>query len=286
MSNSTRNTIVLAVLLVLLSTFWAIKFGGMVKKTSKIIASNKIATAAIDSMTAELMVIDSLRQAYRLHEALVSQQSKLIIGKDTPTITYGYLLNILNWKGLNINYDFAATDSQATQGNYHEYIISGSSNYTNLLNFTHQIENQRAVVTIEDLAIGSEGVAKADTVSFSMVLHTHYYDAGPEANELTMKTMDPPYTGYSLFKPRISEEIMPFDIDPSLLNTDDAKLIGITRGMAFFRDAQGIIRILTRGSPVAYGYLHKIDEFGGKVIFRLAKYGLEEDFTVSLNKKQ
>jgi hypothetical protein len=286
MSNSTRNTIVLGIILLLITSFWLYQFISMTRKTAQIIEHNRITAASVDSLRQELSVIDSLKAEYILQEALMNQQSKIIIGEDSPTITYSYLLNILDWAKLNLRYDFAAADTTNTIEKYTEYILSGRSKYTNLLHMANQLEKQRTVITIEDLAIASESAAQADTVTFSMVLHTHYREGGPAMTDLSMRPLQPPYTGYALFRPRISEEILPFDIDPSLISVEDVKLIGMSRGMAFFRDTQGIIHILSKGSRVAYGYLYRIDESAGKVIFRLNKFGLEEDFVVTINKNQ
>ena len=286
MSNSTRNSLVLAGLLILILAIFLVMYGNTARKITELQSYNKKATVSIDSLRKELSVLDSLRLEYELKQALMSQQSKLILGEDSTTITYGYLLSLLNWSGRIINYDFAANDPKDVNAKYHEYIISGSSIYANLLHLTQQIEQQRAVITIEDLSIGSQSIALGDTVSFSMVLHTHYQEGGPQAEDLSLKKLNPPYTSYSLFKPRLSDEILPYDVDPALLNVEEAKLIGIARGMAFFRDGKGIIRILARGAPVAYGYLYRIEEATGKVIFRLDKYGLEEDYTISIAKSQ
>ncbi len=280
MSNSTRNTLVLLAILILLAGLVAVQQTTLGKKLAKSNAHNLVAQASIDSLRLQLSTIDSLRQAYELQKAMMGQQSKLIVGVDSPSVTYGYLLDIMNWMGTNVNFDFAVTDTKESGGSFNEYIISGKTRYASLLNLANQIEAQRLVMTLEDFSIGSEGAALADTVSFSMVLRTHYLAGGPNVNEIGMKILSSPYTGYSLFMPRISEEMLPWDVNPALLNVEDAKLIGISRGMAFFRDTQGIIRILSRGSRVAYGYLYKVDESVGKVVFKLSKYGLEEEYNM------
>ncbi|MFO8145715.1 MAG: hypothetical protein R6T89_08310 [Candidatus Syntrophosphaera sp.] len=283
MSNATRNTIVLAVLFILLFALWYWQYNAVKVKRDEVLDANIKTMASIDSLKAELSVIDSLRQEYELLEALMHQQSKLVLGEDTTTVTYGYLLDLLSWTGMNINYDFAATDAQGSGAQYHEYVINGETPYRNLLHLANQIEKQRVVMTVEDLSIAGQSPAKEDTITFSMVLHTHYRPGGPALEEISMKTLEGPYLGYHLFRPRVYEEVVPPEVDPALLDIEDATLLGIARGMAFFRDSQSIIRILSKGSPVAWGYLYKVDEKAGKVIFRLDKYGLEEEYTILIN---
>lgn len=283
MSNSTRNTIVLIVLLAVLAAVWYWQYNGVRQKRDALLQANKQTAATIDSLKAELSVIDSLRQEYELLEALMSQQSKLVLDEDSTAVTYGYLLDLLSWSGMNINYDFAATDAQKTGAQYHEYVINGETPYANLLKLANQIEKQRMVITVEELSIAGQSPAKKDTIDFSMVLHTHFRPGGTPISEISLKPLENPYLGYQLFQPRIYEEALPYDENAGLLDIEDATLLGIARGMAFFRDSQGIIRILTKGSPVAWGYLYKVEEEAGKAIFRLDKYGLEEEYTILIN---
>ncbi|MGC9362523.1 MAG: hypothetical protein ACP5F3_06310, partial [Candidatus Syntrophosphaera sp.] len=252
-------------------------------KRDEVLEANIKTMATIDSLKAELSVIDSLRQEYELLEALMHQQSKLVLGEDTTAVTYGYLLDLLSWTGMNINYNFAATDAQGNGAQYHEYVINGETAYRNLLHLANQIEKQRVVMTVEDLSVASQSAAKEDTITFSMMLHTHFRPGGPEIEDIEMKGVDAPYLGYQLFRPRVYEEVVPPEVDPSLLDIEDSTLLGMARGMAFFRDSDGIIRILSKGSRVAWGYLYKMDEEAGKVIFRLDKYGLEEEYTILIN---
>lgn len=286
MKNTTRNTLVFSAILILIFALWYWQYGDIRNNVNELKEANRKTAYSIDSLKIELSVIDSLRAEYELQEALMNQQSKLVLGEDTTATTYGYLLDVLSWLGTNINYDFAATDAQNAEAQYHEYVINGKTSYRNLLNLTNQIEMQRVVMTIEDFSIGTEGAAQEDTVSFSMVLHTHYRPGGPQAAEISLKPVEAPYTGYALFQPRIYDVVLPPEVDPSLLDVEDSMLLGMSRGLAFFRDAQGIIRILSKGSPVAYGYLYKIDEAAGKVTFRLDKYGLAEDYTIIINNEQ
>ncbi|HNZ07384.1 MAG TPA: hypothetical protein PK802_03700 [Candidatus Cloacimonadota bacterium] len=286
MTNSTRNTIVLLVILLLGLAYLIFQGNRMGTKIAELEQTNKLSQAQIDSLNTLLETRDELERQYRFYEALSEQQSKLILGMDSPTITYRYLLSILNWMGTNVNFDFAANESEKADQNFHQYVLSGRSYYPSLLHLISQLEQQRAVLTLEDLTIGSENLAQSDTVSFSLVLQTYFAPGGAEPFSLTFKKTEKPYTGYQLFNTQVASEILPRDIDPNLLDTDQARLIGISRGIAFFRNEKGIIRILTEGDPVAYGYLYSVDEAAKKVVFRLNKYGLEEDYTIFINKSR
>lgn len=278
MSNSTRNTLVLAAILILVCAVFALRLGGLYKQTSENMEFIKDAKVSVDSLQILLSSRESLLEEYEFQKAMMGQQSKLILGEDSPSITYGYLLGLLGWMGANVNFDFAVADSQKVEGNINEYIISGSSPFYNLLRLASNIEKQQLVMTIEDFSIASSSIAKADTVDFSMILRTYYMPGGPYVTEMARKSCSPPDPLYQLFMPRLSDDILPWDPPSDLLNVEEARLIGISRGMAFFRDSQGIIRILSRGSRVAYGYLYRIDQAEGRVLFRLNKYGLEDEY--------
>ena len=59
--------------------------------------------------------------------------------------------------------------------------------------------------------------------------------------------------------------------------------IGISESRVFLRDGRGIIRILIRGDKVLWGHLWKIDYRNGLAIFKLNKYGFEENYILSIN---
>ncbi|MDP2172206.1 MAG: hypothetical protein Q8M98_00335 [Candidatus Cloacimonadaceae bacterium] len=284
MSNSLRNSIALFVLLLILLAITLTVHRRLEKKSGELVAENNKTAASIAVLLEQISKIDSLKAEYEMQKLLQAQQSKLIVGADSSSSTYQYLLRILGWIKRRIPFDFAMSEAKKDTA-YREYVINGRTDYINLLRLTKQLEYQRAVITIEDLSIGMDTIVNSDTVAFSMILRTHFQEGGPEMETITKKILTQSYSGYQLFKSRIYETIPPGEISPSLVEIGKATLIGIAGEKAFLRDGQGIIRILSLGDRVAYGYLFGIDMEAGKAIFKLNPYGLDETHILETKKR-
>lgn len=285
MSNALRNSIILTVLLIFMLTGFLVFHKRLDNKATLIETDNKKMEASIAELDEQISKRDSLMAAYELQQEMQSQQSKILVGTDSANLSYQYLLRILSWMGRNIPFNFALTEDKK-QTAYNEYVISGRTNYLDVLHFTKHLEHQRAVLTIEDLTIGSDTAAASDTVSFSMVFRTHFQEGGPELGAINRKEFSNPYLGYQLFKTRIYDSLPDRDIDPRLVNISDASLIGLGDGKAFLRDKQGLIHILAPGSRVAYGYLREVDVANGRAIFKLNLHGLEETHFLQVRNNQ
>lgn len=287
MTNTRRNTIVLSALLVLLAAGSYSLFRNLNKKTTALIAVNKDTEKKISVLENQISNIDSLRWEYETRKAMTAEQSKILLASDNPTTTYRYLLRMLGWMDRNVIFDFAMSDKGKKETTWNEYVVSGRSNYRDVVEFTKNIEYQRAVITIEELAIGSDGAANSDTVSFSLVLRTHVNEGGLDISEIKPKDKLPSGYFYQLFKSRVFDTpLTDEDIDPNLVRVEQCSLIGIGENQVFLRDDQGVIKILNLKEKVAFGYLDLIDAKQGKVVFKLFKYGVPEEFTLFMTPKK
>lgn len=283
MTNTQRNSLALSILLLILLSIGLPSSRSYHRKTGDLVRLNKEMSRKIAALDFQLSMIDSLRYQYELQQELLAQQSKIIIDKDTPSITYRYLLKVLNWMGKPIPFDFALSEGKKKDTTYNEYVISGRTGYSDLVSFVHNIEHQRSVITVEELTIGADTIANSDSVSFSMIFRTHYKAGGTDPEEITKKKVPSVYTGYNSFKTRIYDSRIIREYDPALLDVNSATLIAITSGRIFIRDDQKVIRILTVGDKVRDGYLYSIDVNNGKAIFKLDQYGVMENHTVFLS---
>jgi hypothetical protein len=287
MTNTRRNTIVLSALLVLLAGGSYSLFRNLNKKTVALKEENTKTEKKISVLEAQISNIDSLRWEYEMRKALTAEQSKVMLDSDNPTTTYRYLLRMLGWMDRNVIFDFAMSDKGKKETTWNEYVLSGRSNYQNVVELTKNIEHQRAVITVEELAIGADGVANSDTVSFSLVLRTHFNEGGLGIDEIKPKTKLPSKFFYQLFRSRVFSQPLDYeDVDPTLVRAEQCILIGITENQIFLRDSQGVIKILNLKDKVAYGYLDVIDAKQTKAVFKLFKYGVPEEFTLYLTNKK
>lgn len=284
MTNSSRNTLVLAILLVVCGVF---AFGLIRKANAKLEQKQEVTKKIQEQIKAfEDLVAnrDSLEAEYERLMTIASQQSKVILNRDDSATTYDYLLRVLNWLGNDLIYDFGL--SSKANDSYNEYVISGRSDYMDLVRFTRLLEYQRTLLTIEDISIAAESVAHSDTVSFSMIFRTHYRENGVPAAGVPYKRVTKQVASYSLFRPKYTETMPDLDKDQAKsIDTDNSTLIALSEDRAFVRDNRGIIRILSVGDTVLWGYLYKIDPREGAAVFKLNKYGFEENQIMYLNKK-
>lgn len=281
MTNTTRNTIVLLALLIVLGGFSLSFYRKLHKESVALVTENEKTSKKIAVLERQISNIDSLKMEYEIRKAMVAEQSKVILANDNPTITYQYLLRLLSWMKRNTIFNFAMSDKGKKETTWNEYVISGRSNYRDVVELTRNIEHQRAVLTIEEVAIGSDNVANSDSVSYSIVFRTHFNEGGAEIEGLKPKKMPSGNTFYQLFRSRVNPTpTLDEDIDPTLVRIDQAVLIGIADNRIFLRDNQGIIKILTLRDKVAYGYLYAIDARNSKAVFRIDKYGIPEEQTL------
>lgn len=284
MTNTRRNTLVLTALLVLLGGSGFLVFRSLNKTAKELLATNKVSAQKIAVLERQISNIDSLKMEYEIRKAMVAEQSKVILSMDTPTLTYQYLMRMLSWMKRNIIFDFAMSDKGTKETSWNEYVLSGNANFRDLMELTKNIEHQRAVLTIEDFAVGSDGVANSDTVSFSLVVRTHFDVSGIISEELKPKKVPPTSNFYQLFKSRVFDTaLLDLDVDPRLTRIDQAALIGIADNRIFLRDNQGVIKILALRDRVAYGYLYGIDAKQGKATFIINKYGVPEEQSLFIN---
>ena len=285
MTNTRRNTLILSILLILLSASAFYLFNRMSKRANELQKSNKETEKKISVLQAQISNIDSLKMEFEIRTAMLAEQSKVIVESDTPTSTYRYLLQLLTWMNRNLNFDFAMSAKKTKDTTWNEYVISGVNNYRDGWEFTRNIEHQRAVITIEDLSIGSDGIANSDTVSYSMIVRTHFTQGGVKIEDLKHKSIKSDATFFQLFRPRIFDKLPDdTDIDSRLVVLEQCKLIGISENRIFVRNEQGVIKILAVRDKVAYGYLYAIDTKRGRAIFVINKFGIPEEQVLELTK--
>lgn len=284
MTNTQRNTTVIGVVLAILigSGYYILH---RLKKEEKIIkGKNQELKVEIEKFDTMLAQRERIEREYEELKLFLAQQSKIISLTDNPALTYNYLLKLLKWMGRNVNFDFSLSSKKATDINWNEYILSGNSDFIDVVNFIKNLEYQRPLITIEEVTIVDKQNAVTDSVNFSLVIKTHYNSEGSPIEEIQEKDFPVYKSSFVSFRPRIYETPPETDIDPSLVRIDKAIIVGITESRAFLRDEFGIIHILSAGDPVAYGYLYSIDLKQEKLVFRINQYGSTEEKTLFMQK--
>ncbi|GAB1367209.1 hypothetical protein MASR1M36_20800 [Candidatus Cloacimonadaceae bacterium] len=283
MTNTSRNSLVLLALLVAITAGSYMGVRKIANNASKLVRENKRTTQMISVLDSEMSNIDSLRWEYDAWQAMKSEQKKVLLSSDNPTTTYRYLLRMLSWMQRNIYFNFALTDDKADSTRWNEYILSGRADYRDVFEFAKNLEYQRAILTLEEIALGSDGVANNDSVSFSFVVRTHFSENGVGIDEIKPVPDVPTGIYNKSFKSRVFDTPMEYeDLDPSLARVHQCSLIGITRDQVFLKDSQGVIKILGLKGKVAFGYLDTIDFKANKAVFKLFQYGIPEEYSLYL----
>jgi len=284
MTNTRRNTVVLSSLLMVIVISTLLYTRHLTKQSKHYKKQNARFSGEIIVLDDQISNIDSLKRQYAIQQEMIAQQSKLILNEDSPTITFNYLLDVLTWMGRDINFDFAISGKPQKNVQWNEYVISGKSHFASLVELVNNIEHQRSLITVEELSIGNDNIAFSDSVSFSMVFRTHYKAGGSDPSSITAKAINGIQANYMLFKSRIFENARSVSEDSRFIDLDKVVLIGLTDNRVFLRDSQGIIRILSIGDRVAFGYLNAINLNEGKAVFRVDTYGVPEDKTLFIRR--
>jgi hypothetical protein len=285
MSNTLRNTIVLLFLLILLFLVSFTTQLRMKKVSVKLQMKNETLATQVDSLKSYLMNMPTAdSQSQELQKMLTAD--KLIMLHDTSPITFQYLLKLCSYLGTDIIFDF----SYSRSGNdrltpYNEYVITGQSPFKDMYKLVNQLEQQRALYTIENLAILSDNSEKSDSVKFSFVFDAYFDSLGTDAELIQLKSTGSPSPYPNVFRMKVYG---PDDENPTdhsnLLDIYKARLIGMTANRIFMRDPSGIIRILSVGDKVKNGWLLSIDNRHETVKFKINTTGVPEDITLSIKK--
>jgi hypothetical protein len=284
MTNTQRNTTVIGVLLALIITVGYVMTHKLQKQLDGVQKKNTELSTQIAKFDKLLSMRDKIESDYAELKLMLANQSKLIALTDNPSITYNYLLQILRWMDRNIDFDFSISSNKVAESQWNEYILSGKSDFRDVATFIKEIEYQRALITIEEVTITADPAMVSDTVSFSVVLKTHFSPDGTPLDIVQKKDVTLYRPSFVSFRPSIYDTPRDTEVDPSLARLDKSKVIGMTETRAFLRDDTGIIRVLSIGDRVAYGYLYAINPKQEKVIFKINQYGSSEDKTLYLEK--
>lgn len=249
-------------------------------------AQNRETRQKIATTRGQITDLDSLKMELEIMREVEAEQNKVILETDDPTTTYRYLLRMQGWMNRTMKYDFALSGANKADAGWHEYVISGRCHYNDLSHFVKNIEYQRCIITLEELAITAEQAAVSDTVTYSMVLRTHFKEGGVQIFDVRPMQNIPSFSYSPLFRSWIVANV-PDDDDelPSyLLKVRAATLIGLTQNKAFLRDEMGIIKIISIKGRVAHGYLDYIDLANNRAIFKLHLGGITEEYIMDVNK--
>ena len=289
MSYAIRNTLVLAILFILVAAgggYWV--FSRQLGELKGIRQDQDEVSREIEEMGDVHAVLEEITAKLEEAKERWRHREKVIPPVDNPADTYAYLNRIVSRTGTAVRYNFRFRDSGGDSVlSWNRYDISdGYGSYARLYGFLWRLENQRRLYRIEELTVQEETLTDERTgqprsrVRFNCQLMAYFMPGtDPHADEaeflrLTSLSRDP-------FRPLLYEDV-PLNTE-NLLEVDKAQLLAIVGEMIYVRDQGGETRYLQLGDRVYLGHLAEVDHGNSRVMFVLNKAGLTDYVTLGLS---
>jgi hypothetical protein len=282
MNNKTRNSLILFFLLLAIFIVGNIFLKNVKTELDTAMQTNQELNKKLsESSAVEDRKDEMIRKLETFKQAKLGE-NKVLREKDNSTITFDYFVRLCKRFANNLRFDFSLSKSVSNnKSNYNEYLINGNSSLMNLQKFILNLEQQKAIYTVEELAIANRNSVKSDSVEFSLKINAYYDKSGSPYDKLSLSYLPYHFYRFNYFRPTMEIEEQA-TADPNLLNVKKSKLIGLTHNKAFLKESNGIINILSVGDPVAYGKLSFIDTENQQVTFELEIYNKQQIYKMSL----
>jgi hypothetical protein len=287
MSFSTRNTLVLGVLLVFVLSIGVYQ---MYFKDRKEVQN---LDEQIERLDAELVNTPDLVNQYNQAQAELTRweerwnhRVKDIPVQDVTGETNAYLNNAIRLSlPIRIDIDYAGPKQQSNFG-YGIYLIRGEASFFSLYDFTSYLENGQRLLRFPKLTLRqtiSHGEGKEEpypAVYFEVEMWAYYtslaeFSSGFAWSDTLYSSIDS-----NPFWPLVSAEIPPNK--EGLVDVDQAVLAGVIPGKALVNDQKGRLRVLSVGDSVYLGYVSKISPEDASVEFVLNKGGIGGTVTLKV----
>ncbi|MBS3742130.1 MAG: hypothetical protein KGY74_08425 [Candidatus Cloacimonetes bacterium] len=290
MPYATRNTIVLICIAVLLLAGIFILNGSKSSELKEVKADNADMQKKLDDLEKshpdlddQQSVLDELSELEKRSLA----KNKLIPNKNTPVITYKYLLQICHYYCPNFNFNFNMNkQGEINNVPYNSYSLNGTSDLGTLYSFIYQLETQQLLTTIESINLNPQvsEFGKADTVNYNIKFNAYYKEDGTKLSDIPFNKNNYKYLSANPFTPKIHLPDLS-KLEPFKIYIEKSKLIGLTDKIAFIETQDGRIEGLSPGDEVAFGSLKRIDTENNRAIFIINKIGVRETVILEFNKE-
>jgi hypothetical protein len=278
-----RNTIVLAVLLVLILVIgFYFRSGVLPKKIDKIEKEIKTIDVELQNTPDLINQYNTLSQQLIMTKQRWETRNKDIPPMDVTGQTYDYLNRTIDKSG-ELKLDMLYQGMQNLQNyGFNTYNLKGETSFESLYRFIWYIENSRLLYKVRSLSLRGLELKDPKTqettllVTYEMVLDAFfssipelYSSAGERKLVPTTLVSDP-------FEPLILRDLPP-NTD-NLVEIERSDLKAVVPGKGFVVDQDNKMRTLSEGDEIYLGYVTKIDPVLGKMECTLNKGGIIERF--------
>lgn len=291
MNRKTKNTLVLAVLLVL------ILLGGgiyifFVQRSAINEKQEKVKELKANSYNTEQLTLqlrNLLVRASELDSILASRKFNIPMGLSSikffdfvTNVSYGYS----PLTQIDVEYLDRGQDREFF---YFEYKVSGRGEFSDVYKLIYAIEESKELKKVSNTSISNlivtddEGIPHF-VVSYNFNVRVYFSNDDRFATSVVKENELSTGVLYNAFYPLIRNEIPP-NVD-NLLDVQGAKLLALIPEGAFLADAQGNTYLLWEGEQVYLGYLTSIDYENSRVSFILNKGGIIEKVVLTLEDEE
>ncbi len=285
MNYALRNSIILAILLIILVTGFVIANSRLGKErdvlnTQLIDVTNKLKN--LKAANPDFNDLDKLTDQYQQMYAVEQKHGKVIPVSNSPTDSYLYLIDLIDKFCPGLDFDFRLrTSSKDDFATYNSYDITGIANINSIYKFITHIEKNYMLYTIENLEIMEEMLTDPDTqdflqdqVSFRIVVNAYFQEnlvqtvKNPKIRNIAVNKL-----AYNPFRTRIHAPQFDSEED-KYVNVNFISIVGLTPDRVFVRNESEKVETLQVGDKVAYGSLEQIDWENQSVIFKINQTGI------------
>lgn len=280
MSYALRNSIILAVLLVVVSAVGVYWIWLRQDDEKKVLQERREELKGeLEIINSVLAIYDAAQEQLDRYKTRWQNRGQIVPGSDDPAATLAYLYDLMELRNVSVNFDFFAKGRVDEEGHsFNMYALEGEGKFENLYGFIWHLEHGRRFHAVDHVQMDhreGELSGKRDWVKFKMVFRT-YFEPGSRVEGLQPLEMParPPLLAHSPFRPLITQALPRNNL--GLFETDGAQLQGLGKDLAYLVDRQGQMHLLREGDRVFMGRLAKIDLEGNQVEFVLNKGGIWE----------
>lgn len=279
MSYALRNSIILFLLLIIIVVVNIINNHSSLDKLNKLERQKdeKIKLLnKLDKLNPDLQRKEEIISEHKKYQEIVSENPKILLNDDTPTLTYDYLTNLSDNHAPGFVFDFIFRESGKVNDTYYnKYKLTGNASVNSIYNFIRQLEKQPPLYKIDDFILHLSGANNiySDTLNFTMNLVAYYDINGVRREDIDFRDLSFKNLVQNPFKMQLydpSKRKYPSD----QLNVNKLQLIGLTNEKIFLKTDYGSIKTLSEGDKVAFGYLENIDWEEQKAIFKINDIGI------------
>ncbi|HXG37573.1 MAG TPA: hypothetical protein VNL36_02255 [Bacteroidota bacterium] len=280
MSFKLRNTIVLAVLFVLIAGGGGFYWGYLQpKELDQLLAEIDKIEKELVNLPTLVQEVERLTVQYQDVRRKYDSRSKVIPQTDLSSQTYEYISQGIDEAGfLKFSFEFGESKTIGDYG-YNVYkLAEGEADFETLYKFVYYLENGNRLYKINSLSMDAREVLDPETretqlrISFGMELHA-YFSKIPELGQslaaASLPLIPPPSDPFNpVILQTIATEAPPGEIDPAKV---DVK--AIIPGKAYVLTPDGVV-VLHLGDKVWRGYVSRISPAESKVEFTVDEGGI------------